>query len=148
MRKNFEVNHEEKKVIVKVGKLTDEEMAIVKQYKDLFGYEIVPYVEPKKEKKETKPEWKAEAIQEWLKKNGTEEQNKKYWELFNGQAKDENGIPLVYKYNVYKKDNKNKLVYDDNGNKILLHKKGEPRKKGHIATLYWFKKEFKEYPNK
>ena len=71
-------------------------------------------------------EWTAAAIQEWLKENGTKEQQAKYWELFNAVVmKDDK--PVLYKTG---------------------EKAGEPKVKGHIATLSWFKETFPKYPKK
>lgn len=159
MRKNYEIKGN--KVIVKLEQLTDKDMAAVKNAVAL-GLELVPYVKPKKEPKDTNSKLTAEAVQKYLKEHGTKEQQNKYWEIYNEQATNEEGNPLFYKNNVYKTETietgdldengkpkkTTQRVKDENGKNIILHKKGEPRKKGHIATLYWFKKEFKEYPNK
>jgi hypothetical protein len=154
---NYVVVNEEKKVYAKIGNLKEEEMKAVLNYKTL-GFEVIPYEEPKKEPKETNSKLTAEAVQKYLKEHGTKEQQNKYWEIYNEQATDENGNPLVYKNNVYKTETietgekdengkpktKTKRVKDENGKNIILYKKGEPRKKGHIATLHWFKETFPE----
>lgn len=112
-----------------VKDITKGELKTVKKLAEGLGYKLVPIDPPKKEK-EPKPEWTAEAIQKFLEEKGTQEQKDKYWEKFNDPMIDEDGLPVVYK-----KDSKDKT-----------HKKGEPRVKGHVATLQWFKKEFPKYP--
>ena len=72
-------------------------------------------------KKAPKEAFKAETIQKWLKEHGTEEQQKKYWKLFNAPVLDKvTGEPLK------KKDGTNRV-------------------KGHVATFAWFRKEFPQY---
>lgn len=112
---NYKV--EGKKVIAKVALLSEKELAAVKNYIAL-GYTLEEY---KSEKKAPKEAFKAETIQKWLKEHGTEEQQKKYWELFNDPVLDKvTGEPLK------KKDGTNRV-------------------KGHVATFAWFKKEFPKY---
>lgn len=112
---NYKV--EGKKVIAKVALLSEKELAAVKNYIAL-GYTLEEY---KAEKKASKEAFKAETIQKWLKEHGTEEQQKKYWELFNAPVLDKvTGEPLK------KKDGTNRV-------------------KGHVATFAWFKKEFPKY---
>ncbi len=154
---NYVVDNEEKKVYAKIGKLKEKEMKEVLNYQT-FGFEVIPYEEPKKEPKDTNPKLTAEAVQKYLKENGTKEQQNEYWKIYNEQATNEEGKPLFYKNNVYKTETietgdldengkpktKTKRVKDENGNPIILHKKGEQRTKGHIATLHWFKETFPE----
>lgn len=112
---NYKV--EGKKVIAKVALLSEKELVAVKNYIAL-GYTLEEY---KSEKKAPKEAFKAETIQKWLKEHGTEEQQKKYWELFNAPVLDKvTGEPLK------KKDGTNRV-------------------KGHVATFAWFKKEFPKY---
>lgn len=113
------------KVIADVAKLNEKELAAVKNYIAL-GFSLV---EPKKEKKVAKAEFKAEAIQAWLEENATKAQQAKYWELFNAPVEKDGEVVC------YTKDCK-------------MGKAGDPKKKGHIATLNWFKKEFPNYPEK
>jgi hypothetical protein len=112
---NYKV--EGKKVIAKVALLSEKELAAIKNYIAL-GYTLEEY---KPEKKVPKEAFKAQTIQKWLKENGTEEQQKKYWKLFNDPVLDKvTGEPLK------KKDGTNRV-------------------KGHVATFAWFKKEFPKY---
>lgn len=113
---------EGKNIIADVAKLNEKELAAVRNYIAL-GFSLV---EPKKEKKDPKEEFKAEVIQAWLEENGTKAQIAHYWDLYNAPVVKE-GETLYYA-----KDCK-------------MGKKGEPKKKGHIATLNWFKKEFPKY---
>ena len=105
------------KVIAKVALLSEKELAAVKNYMAL-GYTLEEY---KAEKKAPKEAFKAETIQKWLKEHGTEKQQKDYWELFN------------------------EPVVDKVTGETLKKKDGTVRKKGHVATFAWFKKEFPKY---
>ena len=127
MAENYKIVGDEIRFNVK--DITKGELKTIKKLAEGLGYKLVPFT-PEKEKKEAKPEWKAEAIQKFLEEKGTKAQQKKYWEKFNEPMKDEDGETVVYK-----KDSKDGK-----------HKKGEPRVKGHVATLQWFKKEFPKYP--
>lgn len=122
MAKHFEVV--DGKVIAEIAKLTEKELATVKNYKEL-GYDVIEKVVPKKQPKK---EFKAEEVQKWLKKNATEEQQAKYWELFNK--------PYISKKTgqqvILKKDGK-------------TGKKGTPRVCGHVATLSWLSETFEEF---
>ena len=143
MAKHYEVNKAEKVVNVKMHLLNDEDLKVVKNYVAI-GYTINP-VEPKKKpvKIATEDEkllnpYSANNIQAYLEqecgiftnKNNTEDKNngKKcidvYWNLYNEKLKDE----AVYKHDT--KDGK--------------HKAEEPRTKGHINTIKWFKEHFDE----
>lgn len=108
---------EGKNVVAKVSQLTEKELKSVKNYLAL-GYTLVEYKKPKKEPKEA---FKAATIQEWLKENATKAQQEEYWERFNSPVID--------------KDTKQPKV----------KKNGEPRIRGHVATLAWFKKTFPKY---
>ena len=132
MAKHYEVNNEERVVNAKMHLLNDEDLRVLKNYVAI-GYSINP-VEPKKQKvviasdeeKALNP-YSAMNVQKFIEEKGTEEQKKKYWELFNTRLK-------------------NNAVYKDD-TKDGKHKKGEPRVKGHIYTLKWFKDTFKDYEN-
>ena len=128
MEQNYKIVGEE--IRFDVNKITKGELKTIKKLAEGLGYKLVPIV-PEKVKKEPKAEWTAEAIQKFLDEKATKEQQKKYWAKFNEPMTDDNGEPVVYK-----KDSKDGE-----------HKAGEPRVKGHVATLQWFKKEFPEYPN-
>ena len=118
---NYEIVGNE--IRVNAVALTKKEAKAVKNLKNLFGYEIVPYTP---EKKETNPLYKAKTIQDYLKANGTQEQIDTYWKIYNEPIY-KNGKPVVYE-----KDTK-------------THKKGDQKVKGHVATFRWFKKEFPDY---
>lgn len=122
MAKHFEVVNGV--VYADIAKLTEKELATVKNYKEL-GYEVLEKVA---EKKEPKEDFKAENVQKWLKKNATEEQQAKYWELFNKPYIDKKTGKQV----ILKKDGK-------------TGKKGTPRVCGHVATLSWLSETFEEF---
>lgn len=106
------------RVFAKVAKLTEEELAAVKNY-ILLGYELVDSKE--KEKKPINELFTAKAIQSYLEEKGTKEQQKIYWEKFNSP------------------------VIDKNTGEQKKYKNGKAKVKGHIATLQWFKTEFPNY---
>ena len=114
---NYIINN--KKIIAKVGYLSDTEIKKVKNYIALYGYDLVEY--NKKEHKDlfdskktpVNQQFTKEGILQYLEEKGTKEQQAKYWELYNEPTKKE----------LYKKD-------------------GTRKTKGHIATIKWFKKEF------
>ena len=128
MTQNYKIVGEE--IRFDVNKITKGELKTIKKLAEGLGYKLVPIV-PEKVKKEPKAEWTAEAIQKFLDEKATKAQQKEYWAKFNEPMTDDDGEPVVYK-----KDSKDGK-----------HKAGEPRVKGHVATLQWFKKEFPEYPN-
>lgn len=132
-KKHYEVNNTTKQVFVDMVKVTEAEKKVIKNYLDL-GYVSVAIEKPKT-KKATEEEKKAnpfseQNIQSFLKSKGTAEQNKKYWDLYNQQAKDKvTKQPTFYKTN--SKDGR--------------FKAGDPKPVGHIGTLRWFKAEFPNY---
>ena len=133
-KKHYEVNNATKKIIVDMEKVTEKELKIVKNYLEL-GYESVE-VEKPKTKKATEEEKKAnpfseQNIQKFLKANGTADQNKTYWDLYNKQAKD--------------KETKQPVFYKTDSKPAGKFKKGDPKPVGHIGTLRWFKAEFPNY---
>lgn len=120
-RENYKIVNKE--IYVKMAnKLSAKELTVINNYVSL-GYKMVIW---EKEKKETNENWTAAAIQKWLKENGTKEQQAKYWELFNAVVM-KDGKPVLY---------------------TSGEKKDEPKVKGHIATLSWFKDTFPKYPEK
>lgn len=140
---------EGKKIIAEIGKLTAKEVKAIQNYLS-FGYTLE---EKQKVEKPVNEKFTQENIQKYIETNGTKEQQAKYWELFNAEVKDDDGNIVLYKTDVYKKEKytdkdgkeRTRIYKDKDGNKVLLHKKGEKRVKGHIATLYWFKQTFKDY---
>lgn len=105
-------------IYVDVEEISEKDFETVLRYQKL-GFVI----ETRKTKKPsaTGDKFKATTIQNWLKENATKEQQKKYWEVFNAP------------------------VYDTKTKKKKINKDGTPRKKGHVAGLAWFRKEFPEY---
>ena len=136
-KRHYTIDNTNKLVNAVVVDLTERDKKEIKNYIDL-GYTLVPQDRPKKPKltKEQETE-KRKAnpfseinIQAFLKENGTKAQQDKYWEIYKEQARDsKTKMPLVYKTS---KEGK--------------FTEGEPRTKGHIATIGWFKKEFPNYP--
>lgn len=140
LKKHYEIDNNRRLVKAIIVSLTEREKKEIKNYIDL-GYNLVPLEKEKKpklteeEKQKQKKEnpFSEQNIQAFLKKNASEEQQKEYWKLYNTQGKDsKTGLPLVYKT-------------DSKENSRVKFKKGDPRPKGHIATLQWFKKTFPEY---
>lgn len=133
VKKHYTVDNTSKLVKAIIADLTEKEKKEVKNYMDL-GYTLIPEERPKKkqltEEEKAKNPFSEKNIQAFLKENGTKAQIDNYWKIYNEQAIDhKTGMPLVYKTN------------SKNGK----FKKGEPRTKGHIATIVWFKKEFPKY---
>lgn len=110
--------------------ITKAESKAVKNLAEKFGYGLEPYMPAQKE---AKPEWKEEAVRAWLEENGTKAQKEQFDKLYNQPMKDKKTGETVY----YKHDSKDGK-----------HKAGEPRVKGYIATMQWFKKTFPNYPEK
>lgn len=155
---HYEVDSDNKQVkIYCMDKITDKEWEIVKKYLSV-KYEMIDLTQALKDQKKAKKEekqknadstWKEETIRKYIEENGTEEQKKQYNEII----KSPTDKKAVYSKDVYQTeewtdDNNNKhkrTVYDENGNKILLHKKGELKLKSHVAVLSWFKRNFPEY---
>lgn len=125
--KNFEVK--DNKIIVKMGKLTEADIKIIKNYQTLFGYQIEEYVEPKLSKEEkADSKFSRENIEKFLAENGTKEQIEKFKSIQEEVAID-------------KKTNKPKVWEKDTEN----HKAGEIKKKGYIAGLQYVKKIFENH---
>ena len=142
-QKHYTIDNEKQNVYVVMELVNDKELKLVKKYIKL-GYTLIPVEKEKriyktKEQKQAEEKEKAELaakkpfsevnVQTYLEENGTAAQKKKYYEMYNEQAHDKNGNPVYYKT-------------DSPDGKF---KKGEPKKKGHIATLSWFKEEFPKY---
>lgn len=127
---NYEIKGNQ--IIAKMDRLTQKEIKEIKNYVSLFGYTIVNYEAPKltKAEKEENKKLLAEKqknnphskqnLEKYLKENGTEEQKKRFKDIQNEIATDEQGNPKTYK----------------NGN---------PIKKGFIGAYRYFKEEFPEY---
>lgn len=136
-RKYYTVDYEKEIIKVVIERLTEKQIKEVKNFKDL-GFKIIP-VEPPKKKKPTEEEkiknpFSEKNIKKFLEDKGTKDQLKKYFEIYNQQAIDkETGFPAVYKSN-------------SKPNSPKKFKIGDPKPKGHIATLQWFKTEFPNYP--
>lgn len=113
---NYHVKNQ--KVYAKIANLTEKELSAVKNYLAL-GFVLVESKEVNK--KITNKAFTAKAIQEFLEEKGTKEQNKIYWEKYN------------------------EPVIDKETGEYKKTKKGDIKKKGHIATLRWFKSEFPDY---
>lgn len=124
MAKHYEVNNETKVINANMRILSDNDLRVLKNYVAI-GYTINP-IESKKQKVQIATEeekalnpFSAMNIQKYLEEEGTKEQQDEYWKLFNARLKNNA---------CYKKDTKDGK-----------HKAGEPRVKGHINTLKWFK---------
>jgi len=133
IKKHYDVDNINKIINAEIISLTEKEKKEINNYL-YFGY-VLKNVEKEKKHKLTQEEkdknpFSEKRIQEFLEQKATKEQQKKYWEIYNEQATSNKTGELL----VYKKDTKDKK-----------HKAGEPRVKGHIATLQWFKKEFPNY---
>ena len=127
---NYEIKGNQ--IIAKMDKLTQNEIKEIKNYVSLFGYSLVNYVAPKltkAEKEENKKRLAEEQknnprskqnIEKYLKNNGTEEQKKKFKDIQNEIATDEQGNPKTYK-------------------------NGKPIKKGFMGAYRYFKEQFPEY---
>ena len=127
--KHYEVDNVAKQVKAVIIKLTDAEQMEVDKFRH-NGYEIIGVDKLKTEKRESL--YTQEKVVAYLKSLGKQEYLDTYNKLYNEQALDKNKKPSYY------------LEDSKNGK----HKKGEPKVKGHIGTLTWFKKTFENYPNK
>lgn len=120
---NYEIKGNQ--IIAKMDKLTQKEIKEIKNYVSLFGYTIVNYVEPKLTEEELAEEQKKnprskQNIEKYLKANGTEEQKKKFAEIQEEIATDEEGNTKYYK-------------------------NGKPIKKGFMGAYRYFKEQFPQY---
>ena len=132
-KKHFEVDNSAKKVYAIVASLTEKETKEVKTLLDL-GFQLV--IQEKEAKKKLSKEEKEalpfgeKKIQAFLKDKP--EMYKIYMEKYNAPAIDSKTGDVKR----YKTDSK-----------TGKYKKGDVMKRGHIATLHWFKEQFPNYPN-
>lgn len=132
MKKNYEIVG--KKIIAKVGSLTEKQLAVIRNYLAL-GYELEEY----------KPEadlYKKENIIAYLKKYYNEEAVK----AFEDKAKELNQKGKTYAKDVILKDEKGKDVKDENDKAVIKHKKGDLKPIGYVGAIKWFKDNYKDYP--
>lgn len=119
---NYTIDNEKKVIIVKMESATDKEMKAIINYQKL-GYELVPYKKAKKTDEElAASKYSKVNMLKYLETNGTKEQQKRFAEIQEEIAEGK----------FYEKDTK-------------THKKGEPKKKGFIAALKYFKEQFPNY---
>lgn len=131
IKEPYRIDNDNRIVYAIVERLKGKSLQRVKTLIDL-GYALIPEEPPKKVKKEDSL-LTEKNIQEFLKVKATKEQQDTYWEKYNEQATDKKtGRPAVYKTN---STAKSKGTF----------KKGEPKPKGHVATLAWFKNTFPNY---
>lgn len=124
---HYEIIPEREVIRFDVDKITQAEMKKIKKLAKGFGYALEPYT-AEKEKNEAFTE---KAIREFL--ADKPKQLKIYEEKYNApQIDKKTGKPVLLK----------------NDSKDGKRKAGEPRVKGHVATLQWFKKEFPDYGKK
>lgn len=143
MAKHYKIDGN--KIIANVKSLTEAELKAVKNYISL-GFELVEGA-IKTEKKKANEDYTEEIVRKNVDEYGTKEEKKTYEDLYNKPVIDKNtGKKKVYENDVYDYDivvnngkTTRKTKYDENGNKIIKHKKGEEKKQGHIATLKWYK---------
>lgn len=124
MKTNYEIVG--KKIIAKVGSLTEKQLAVIRNYLAL-GYELEEY----------KPEselYKKENIIAYLKKYYDEEAVK----AFEDKANEPNKNGKTYAKDV--------IATDDNGNEVIKHKKGDLKPIGYVGAFKWFKNKYKDYP--
>ena len=143
-QKHYTIDNEKRTVNVVMERANDKELKLIKKYINL-GYVLVPIpkakpvaksAEEKAAEKAAKVEKAANnpfsevCIRKFLEEHGTAAQRKEYNRRYNEQAHDKNNNPVFYKTD----------------SKEGKFKKGDPKVKGHIATLSWFKNEFPNYP--
>ncbi len=127
----YKVNHTRRKVYAKPLALSEKEKEEVKAYLDLAYTISEPKEQPKQtEEEKAKNKFSMVNVQKYLEENGTKEQQKHYWKLFNAPAIDKK-TRLEKTYKLDTKDGK--------------HKAGDIKVRGHIATLRWFKTTFPNY---
>lgn len=141
MAKHYKVNNETKTITVNMVSLEEEEIKVLKNY-IAFGYTVIANESKKKEVKIASKEEKAlnpysaMNIQKYLKEEagineieGDENKGKAYIDIY---------------WDLYKAPLKSGAVYQ-NDSEDGMFKKGEPRVKGHVGTLRWFKTTFPDY---
>lgn len=122
---HYEIVPEKEVIRFDVDKITQAEMKKIKKLAKGFGYALEPYTAEKK----TNEAFTEKTIREFL------------------ADKPEALALYEAKYNAPMIDKKTgKPVLLKNDSKDGKRKAGEPRVKGHVATLQWFKKRFPEYP--
>lgn len=136
-KKHYIVNQNNYTVEAVLEELTAKDKKDIKDLREL-GFKFIlkektpePKLTPEQELEKRKNNPFSEMnVKKYIEANASKEQKAEYQKLYNEQAKDsKTGMPLFYKKDT--PDGK--------------HKAGEPRVKGHIATLGWFKKEFPNY---
>lgn len=119
---NYTIDNEKKQIIVKMESATEKEMKAIINFQKI-GYELVPFKKEKKTEEELAASKFSKAnIIKYLEENGSKEQQKRFAEIQEEVAEGK----------FYTKDTK-------------THKKGEPKKKGFIAALKYFKEQFPNY---
>jgi hypothetical protein len=144
---HFTVDSKNKVIFANVEKLTDKELNTVKKYITL-GYELK---ETETVKKET-PDFSRDSVIKFLEENGTPEQIATFNRIMDEPIKS----GAVYAKDVYERETyigadgetHTRDKKDKDGNKIISHRAGEPKTKGYIASLKYFKEQFPLYPNK
>lgn len=125
---NYKVNNTAKTIRAIVSELTEKELNAVTNFLKL-GYKLKPVESlEKKDSKESVSKFSAKKVQEYLEKNGTEEQKERYWKAYKQPVIDKE----TGEQKTYTKDTKS-------------HKKGELKVAGHIAGLQEFRKDFPDY---
>jgi len=141
MIKHYEVNNETKVINARMELLSENDIKVLKNYV-AFGYTINA-VEQKKKKVEIASDeekalnpYSAMNIQRYLKEEaginnvvGSEDEGKPYIDIY---------------WKLYKKPLKNGALYKKDSSDGMF-KAGEPRVKGHVGTLQWFKNTFADY---
>lgn len=144
MKTNYEIVGNT--IVAKISSLSEKDLKAVKNYIAL-GYELVEY---KKQKAQSKDIYTEEKVKAYLNEYGTKKDIADYEKLYNEPVEPH----TTYKSDTYKKETyldeagneKKRNVLDENGNKIILHKKGDTKVKGFINALRWFRKTYKDYP--
>ena len=144
MKTNYEIVGNT--IVAKISSLSEKDLKAVKNYIAL-GYELVEYKKPVAKSKDIYTEEKVKA---YLKEYGTKKDIETYEKLYNEPLKDNakytNDIFKVETYLDKDGTKHTKTIYDENGKKIIIHKKGDIKVKGFINALRWFRDTFKDYP--
>ena len=118
---NYTVDNAKKIIVVKMETATEKDMRAVMNYQKL-GYTIKPFEKVKKTEEELKAsKFSKGNVEKYLDKNGTPEQKARYKAI------------------------KEEQVIDKETNEPKFTKTGKPVKKGYIAALKYFRKEFPDY---
>ena len=136
-KKHYKINRKANTIEAVISELNEKDIKDIKICTQL-GMTFIP-IEPEPKIKLTKEEQEKKRkenpfseinVQNYLKEYATPKQQKAYFDIYNQQARDgKTKEPLFYK----------------NDSADGKHKEGEPKVKGHIAGLSWFKKEFPNY---